>query len=86
MSFADRTGEGAGYGAGRLVVEAADTAVDEATAWIFFSERVEYMAAVTAAPVPALTAAIIAKVDFDILAEGTQSRETGPVLCMEFGE
>ena len=42
--------------------------MEDWTAWIFFSERVEYMAAVTPAPVAALTAAMIANVVFDILA------------------
>jgi len=56
-----------GTGAGTDdVVEVAETEVDEAAAWIFFSERVEYIAAVTPAPVAALTAAISARVVFDI--------------------
>ena len=61
-------GKVAGRGAGTEVVEVAETEVEDATAWIFFSERVEYIAAVTPAPVAALTAAIIASVVFDIVA------------------
>jgi hypothetical protein len=57
----------AGTGAGREVVEVADIVVDDFAAWIFFSERVEYIAAVTPAPVAALTAAIIAIVVFDMV-------------------
>ena len=41
----------------------------EATAWIFFSERVAYMLAVMAAPVVALTAAIMAMVVLDMIEE-----------------
>jgi hypothetical protein len=48
------------------VVEVAETEVLDCAACIFFSERVEYIAAVTPAPVAALTAAIIAIVVFDI--------------------
>ena len=59
-----------GTGAGTEVVDVADTAVELAAAWTFFSERVEYMAAVTPAPVAAETAAMMAIVDFDILQEG----------------
>ena len=57
----------AGTGAGREVVEVADIEVDDFAAWIFFSERVEYIAAVTPAPVAALTAAMIAIVVFDMV-------------------
>jgi len=66
MSFADR-GRGPGTGAGTEVVEVADTAVLDCAACNFFSERVEYIAAVMPAPVAALTAAIIANVVFDIV-------------------
>ena len=58
---------GAGTGAGEEVVDVADTVVDVALTWVFFSERVEYIAAVTPAPVAALTA-MIAIVAFDIWA------------------
>ena len=63
---------GIGIGAGTEVLEVAETEVEDATAWIFFSERVEYIAAVTPAPVAALTAAMIARVDFDILKKGAR--------------
>lgn len=66
MSLADK-GIIAGTGAGTEVVDVAETAVDDATAWIFFSERVEYIAAVTEAPAAALRPAIIAIVVFDIV-------------------
>ncbi len=66
ISFADR-GRDPGIGAGTEVVEVADTEVLDFAAWIFFSERVEYIAAVRPAPVAALTAAIIAIVVFDIV-------------------
>ena len=63
-----------GIGAGTDVVDVADTDVAEDTAWAwawaFFSERVEYIAAVTPAPVAADTAAMIAIVAFDILERG----------------
>ena len=53
------------------VVDVTDTAVEDAAApWAFFSERVEYIAAVTPAPVAAETAAMIAIVALDILKEG----------------
>lgn len=42
------------------------TAVELAAAWSFFSDRVEYMAAVIPAPVAAETPAIIAKVVLDM--------------------
>lgn len=61
-----------GTGAGRFVVEVAEMEVEDATAWIFFSERVEYIAAVTPAPVAALTAAMIARVVFDMVVEGAR--------------
>lgn len=44
----------------------ADTDVLEAAAWTFFSERVEYIVAVMAAPDAALTAAMRAIVVFDM--------------------
>jgi hypothetical protein len=69
ISFAG-TGTVFGTGAGTEVVDVAETDVEEATAWAFFSERVEYIAAVTPAPVTAETAAMIAIVAFDILKEG----------------
>jgi hypothetical protein len=47
-----------------------DIEVEDCAAWILFSERVEYIAAVTPAPVAALTAAMIAIVVFDILGVG----------------
>lgn len=56
-----------GTGAGTEVVEVAETEVEDATAWTFFSDLVEYIAAVTPAPVAALTAAMIARVVLDIL-------------------
>lgn len=56
-----------GTGAGREVVEVADIEVEDFAAWIFFSERVEYIAAVRPAPVAALTAAMIAIVVFDMV-------------------
>ena len=49
------------------MVDVAVTVVADATAWIFFSERVEYIAAVTPAPVAALTAAMIARVVLDMV-------------------
>lgn len=55
-------------GAGTLVVEVADTAIEGEAVSFFVSERVEYIAAVNPAPVAALTAAMIASVDLDILA------------------
>ncbi len=54
-------------GAGTEVVDVAGTATEDWAAWIFFSERVAYIAAVSPAPVAALTAAIIAIVVFDIV-------------------
>lgn len=64
-------GTAAGTGGGSVVevVEVAEIDVDVvAIAWAFFSpERVEYIAAVTPAPVAALTAAMIARVVLDIL-------------------
>jgi hypothetical protein len=56
-----------GTGARTEVVDVAETEVEDVTACIFFSERVEYIAAVTPAPVAALTAAIIARVVLDML-------------------
>jgi hypothetical protein len=58
-----------GTGVGTDVVDVADTEVEDAAAWIFFSERVEYITAVTPAPVATLTAAMSARVVFDILRE-----------------
>jgi hypothetical protein len=65
-------GTAAGTGAGSVVsvVDVAEIEVDVvAIACAFFSEpeRVEYIAAVTPAPVAALTAAMIAKVVLDIV-------------------
>lgn len=60
---------GTGVG-GDVVVNVVEREVEGWTACSFFSERVEYMAAVTPAPVAALTAAMIAIVVFDILADG----------------
>jgi hypothetical protein len=56
-----------GAGVGTEVVDVAETEVLDATAWIFFSERVEYILAVIAAPEAALTAAMMAMVVLDIL-------------------
>jgi hypothetical protein len=70
ISLADM-GSVDGTEAGTLVVDfgAADVAdVADATVCSFFSDLVEYMAAVTPAPVAALTAAIIASVVLDIVA------------------
>jgi len=63
------TGAGTGAGTAVVVVDVAETAVEEETACAFLSDRVEYMAAVKPAPVAALTAAMIARVDLDILRE-----------------
>jgi hypothetical protein len=63
-----------GAGAGTDIVDVADTAVEEATAWAFFSDLVEYMAAVTAAPVVALTAAMTARVVLDMMKEDLSSK------------
>lgn len=63
MSFAGST---PGMGAGAEVVEVVERAVEVAIACAFFSDRVEYMAAVIPAPVAALAAAIKAKVVLDI--------------------
>ncbi len=69
MAFGGR-GRAPGTGTGGdVVVDVVESEVEDCTAWIFFSERVEYMAAVTPAPVAALTAAMIAIVVFDILAD-----------------
>ena len=73
-----------GIGAGTEVVDVAETAVDDATACAFFSERVEYMAAVTPAPVAAETAAMIAIVVFDIL-EGTKGLGSGRSIYWDLG-
>lgn len=54
-------------GAGTDVVDVAETDVEDAIACAFFSDLVEYIAAVTPAPVAALKAAIIAKVVLDML-------------------
>lgn len=62
-------GNGAGTGAEALVVVVdVDIVFWTVIARVFFSERVEYIAAVRPAPVAALTAAMIARVVFDILA------------------
>ena len=79
MSFAER-GRGPGTGAGTDVVEVAETEVEDCAACIFFSARVEYIAAVTPAPVAALTAAIIAIVVFDIV-RGCAGMREGYLLC-----
>jgi hypothetical protein len=50
-----------------VVVVVVEEIVEDTAAARFFSERVEYIAAVTPAPVAALTAAIRARVVFDIL-------------------
>jgi len=59
----------AGTGRFELVVDVVEIVVLEATAWTLFSLRVEYIAAVAAAPAPALSAAMIAIVDLDIVRE-----------------
>lgn len=64
------TGRGTATGAGTEVVDVAETLVEEAAACTFVSARLDNIAAVTLAPVAALTAAIIANVAFDILARG----------------
>lgn len=69
MALAD-TGTILGTGAGTEVVDEADSAVEDAAACIFFSDLVEYIAAVTPAPVAALTAAMMANVVLDIVKEG----------------
>jgi len=43
--------------------------VEDAIAWVFFSDLVAYIAAVTPAPVAALTAAMIARVVLDMMEE-----------------
>lgn len=68
--FLSDVGRVEGTGAGTEVVDVAETAVEDAAACAFFSERVEYIAAVTPAPVAAETAAMIAIVAFDIVKEG----------------
>lgn len=59
-----------GIGAAAVVVEVEviERDVEDATACTFFSDRVEYMAAVSPAPVAAPAAAIKANVVFDIFA------------------
>jgi len=60
-------GEGPGIEGAELEVD-VEAIVVVVVVWSFLSEeRVEYIAAVTPAPVAALTAAIIANVVFDIL-------------------
>ncbi len=70
MALAGR-GRGPGTGMGAVavdvVVDVVDNDVEDCAACSFFSERVEYMAAVTLAPVAALTAAMIAIVVLDIV-------------------
>jgi hypothetical protein len=77
-----------GIGAGTDVVDVADTDVEEdmAWAWAFFSERVEYIAAVTPAPVAADTAAMIAIVAFDILERGCHRAGIGGWYIFGFEE
>jgi len=58
-----------------------ETVVDAVTAARFVSERVEYIAAVRPAPVAALTAAIMAIVDLDIL-KSVEGRSEG-FCCVE---
>ena len=72
--FCTGMGNAPGIGAGTEVVNVADTALDDVTACTFFSERVEYITAVTPAPVAAETAAIIAMVVLDILEGATRLR------------
>lgn len=64
----------------------ADTAVEDATAWTFFSVVFEYIAAVTPAPVAALRAAIIANVVFDIVEAFWGNRRIECVYCRAKGE
>jgi hypothetical protein len=61
---------GIGITAGVVEVEVVERVVEDAIACTFFSDRVEYMAAVSPAPVAAPAAAIKANVVFDILAKG----------------
>lgn len=65
---------GAGAGAEVVVVVVVEIVVEDAA---FFSDRVEYMAAVSPAPVAALAAAIKAKVVFDILTRGDRQGVLG---------
>ena len=60
------------------MVEEAETLVEDAAVWAFFSDLVDIMAAVTAAPVLALTAAMMAIVVLDILEEIRAPREPTP--------
>lgn len=59
--------EAGGTGRGAEVVDVVEVVVLDATAWTLFSVRVEYIAAVTAAPEAALTAAMMARVVLDIV-------------------
>ena len=74
-----------GAGAGTEVVDVAETEVEDATTCIFFSDRVEYIAAVTPAPVAALTAAIIARVVFDILGKSFLMKPAWLMYLFVFG-
>ena len=79
-------GRGPGTGMGAVVVDVVvdvvEREVEDCAAWSFFSERVEYMAAVTPAPVAALTAAMIAIVVLDIVrvSPGLAGTEAG-IYC-----
>lgn len=75
----------AGTGAGTEVVDVADTAVEDATACTFFSDRVEYIAAVTPAPVAALKAAIKARVVLDMLKENPRCAGVAGVFIRSRG-
>ena len=70
---APRNGAGAGTGTEAFDVADADVDVDACDACAFLSDRFEYMAAVTPAPVAAEKAAIIAMVALDML-EGMWER------------
>jgi hypothetical protein len=72
------TGRDTGIGAGKDVVDDAVTDVELVTAWIFFSDRVEYMAAVIPAPVAAETPAMIANVVLDMILKIEARRELVP--------
>lgn len=67
-----------GIGTGAEEVDVAETVVEEATTCTFFSDRVEYMAAVIPAPVAAPAAAIRASVVLDILTRSTAPGGGGP--------
>jgi hypothetical protein len=73
------TGTGAGALGGCIAVVEIAVVVTVLISGFLSEERREYIAAVAAAPAPALTAAITAKVAFDI---ATCSRVVGAVLLI----